>query len=103
MRALVLVLSLTLSPAAAEAAGGPLDGLCLSPGETHEAVASRQVVPPAQAIVTARKAAPNADLLRAALCRESEGLAYRIVLLRKDGRLVRVTLDAPSGRVKFIH
>ncbi len=102
MRAFVLGLSLIL-PLAAKAADRSLDGLCLSPGETHEAVATREVVPPTQAIVTARRAAPNADLLRAALCHESEGLAYRIVLLRKDGRLVRVTLDAPSGRVKFIH
>ena len=95
---------LTAGLAPAVGASDPaLAGLCLSAGASLEAVTSHQVVAPGQAIVLARRAAPNADVLRAALCEESEGLAYRIVLLRKDGRLVRVTIDAPSGKIKSVH
>ncbi len=76
---------------------------CLSPGDMSEAVAARQVVAPGAAIVLAREAVPNADVLRAALCHDPDALVYRIVVLRHDGRLVRVTVDAPSGKVKTVH
>lgn len=86
-------------PAAAQ---GDAQG-CLSSGDTSEAVAARQVVAPGAAIVLAREAVPNADVLRAALCRDPDVLVYRIVVLRQDGRVVRVTVDAPSGKVKTVH
>ncbi len=76
---------------------------CLSSGDMSEAVAARQVVAPGAAIVLAREAVPDADVLRAALCRDPDALVYRIVVLRHDGRLVRVTVDAPSGKVKTVH
>jgi uncharacterized membrane protein YkoI len=89
--------------ASAAASGQPAAGPCLSPGDASEEVATRRVVAPGQALVLARRAVPNADVLRAALCREPETLVYRITVLRPDGRLVRVTVDAPSGKVMSVH
>ena len=76
---------------------------CLSSGDASEAVSAKRVVAPGQALVLARRAVPNADILRASLCRDPDDLVYRITALRHDGRLVRVTVDAPSGRVKTVH
>jgi uncharacterized membrane protein YkoI len=76
---------------------------CLSPGDTVEIVTAHEVVPPSEALVHVRSAVPNSEILRASLCREPDALVYRIVLLTRDGRVVRVTLDAPSGKVKTIH
>ena len=75
---------------------------CLSSGDAFEAVASHQVVSPAAAIVAARQAVPNADVLRAALCREPGALVYLIMALRRDGRLMRVVVEAASGRIKTV-
>ncbi len=86
----------------ASSAAGGLETACLSSGDATEAVTTHKVVPPGRAIVLARRAVPNADVLRAALCRDPEALVYRITVLRPDGRLVRVTVDAPSGKVKTV-
>ena len=75
---------------------------CLSPGAAAEAVGARRVVAPEQALGQARRAVPNADVLRASLCQATEALVYRIMVLRPDGRLVHVTVDAPSGKVTAI-
>jgi uncharacterized membrane protein YkoI len=61
------------------------------------------VVTPGRAIVLARGAAPGAEVRRAALCREGNQLVYLIMALRKDGRVVRVTVDALSAKVKSVH
>ena len=76
---------------------------CLLSGEMSEAVSSRRVIAPAQAIRIARDVAANADVLRASLCRDGPALVYRILALRRDGRAVRVTVDAPSGKVLELH
>ena len=75
---------------------------CLSSGDALEVVSAHQVVTPGAAIVVARQAVPNSDVLRAALCRDPGSLVYMIMALRKDGRLVRVVVDAPSGKVKAV-
>ncbi|WP_134497670.1 PepSY domain-containing protein [Microvirga pakistanensis] len=76
---------------------------CLPPREMQEAVASKGVVAPASAVMTARRQVPNADVVRASLCRSSDTLVYVIMALQKDGRIVQVTIDGPSGRVKSVH
>ncbi|MCB8820041.1 PepSY domain-containing protein [Microvirga rosea] len=76
---------------------------CLLPREMQEAVASKGVVAPASAVITARRQVPNADVLRASLCRSNDDLVYVIMALQKNGRIVQVTIDGPSGRVKSVH
>jgi uncharacterized membrane protein YkoI len=77
--------------------------VCLSYGDTADVVASRKVIAPAQAIVAARHAVPNGDIMRASLCRNADALVYRLTAIRADGRVVRVTVDAPSGKVQTVH
>jgi uncharacterized membrane protein YkoI len=69
----------------------------------REAVAAKGVVTPASAVMTARKQVPNADVVRANLCHSDDALVYIIMALQKDGRIVQVTIDGPSGRVKSVH
>ena len=75
---------------------------CLSPRAVQEAVAAKGVVAPAAAVMTARRQFPNADVLRANLCRSEDDLVYVIMALQKNGRIVQVTIDGPSGRVKSV-
>jgi uncharacterized membrane protein YkoI len=76
---------------------------CIPQREMLEIISGKRVVTPASAIMTARREVPNADVLRANLCRSDESLIYVIVALRRDGRVVEVRIDAPSGHVKSIH
>lgn len=76
---------------------------CLPPRQMREAVASKGVIAPASAIMTARRQVPDAEVVRANLCRSSNALVYVIMALQKDGRIVQVTIDGPSGRVKSVH
>ncbi len=87
----------------ASAADRRPEQLCLSPGDTVEILNAHEVVTPSEVLVHARRAVPNSEVLRASLCRETDKLVYRIMLLTKDGRIVRVTVDAPSGKVVTIH
>jgi uncharacterized membrane protein YkoI len=75
---------------------------CLPPREMQEAVASKGVVAPASAVMTARRQVPGADVVRASLCRNSDALVYVIMALQKDGRIVQVMIDGSSGRVRSV-
>lgn len=73
--------------------------VCLSREEHQALVASKQALPAAQAIRTARSVQPNSDILRARLCRNGERMYYRVTLLRRDGKVVPVMVEAASGRL----
>ena len=104
MRLVWLVIGLWVMTGAAMAkkATAALEN-CLPPREMQEAVASKSIVAPASAIMTARKQVPNADVVRANLCRNSDALVYVIMVLQRNGRIVQVMIDGPSGRVKSVH
>lgn len=99
---LVIALWATMEGACAQSAAAALRN-CLPPREMQEAVASKSVVAPASAVVTARRQVPNADVVKASLCRSSDSLVYVIMALQKDGRIVQVMIDGSSGRVKSVH
>ena len=75
---------------------------CLSPRDMRGIVAGNRVVAPALAIGAARRAVPGADMLRATLCREADIFVYVISVLRKDGRVVHVVIDGPTGKVAAV-
>ena len=104
MRPVCLVIALwgLTGSAHAQSAAAALQN-CLPPREMQEAVASKGVVAPASAVITARRQVPNADVVRANLCRNSDTLVYVIMALQKDGRVVQVMIDGSSGRVKSVH
>jgi uncharacterized membrane protein YkoI len=104
MRLVYLVIALwgLTGSAHAQSAAAALQN-CLPPREMQEAVASKGVVAPASAVITARRQVPNSDVVRANLCRSSDTLVYVIMALQKDGRVVQVMIDGSSGRVKSVH
>ncbi|QFU17068.1 PepSY domain-containing protein [Microvirga thermotolerans] len=104
MRLVLSVIALGALVGASHAQGAPvaLDN-CLLPREMQEAVASKSIVAPASAVITARRQVPNADVVRASLCRSNDALVYVIMALQKNGRIVQVTIDGSSGRVKSVH
>ena len=104
MRLVYLVIALwgLAGSAHAQSASAALRN-CLPPREMQEAVASKGVIAPASAVITARRQVPNADVVRANLCRSSDTLVYVIMALQKDGRVVQVMIDGSSGRVKSVH
>ena len=92
-----------LAAAPGHAADEPRRVACLSSGEALDAVSSHKVIEPDRAIVVARDAAPGKEIVRAALCRDGEELVYLVLALGRDGRLLRVTVDAAAGKVKLVH
>ncbi|WP_230531850.1 PepSY domain-containing protein [Microvirga roseola] len=104
MRLVWLVIGLLAMMGAAHAQSAAKKALqnCLPPREMQEAVASKSVVTPASALMTARRQVPNSDVVRANLCRSSDALVYIITALQRDGRIVQVTIDGSSGRVKSV-
>jgi uncharacterized membrane protein YkoI len=103
MRLVCLVIALwgAMGAAYAQSASAVLRN-CLPPREMQEAVASKGVVTPASAVMTARRQVPGSDVVRASLCRNSDALVYVIVALQKDGRIVQVMIDGSSGRVRSV-
>ena len=75
---------------------------CFSQREMKDAVASNRVVAPALAVGAARRAVPGADMLKALLCSDGEVYLYVISVLQKDGRVVHVVVDGPSGKVAAV-
>ena len=71
---------------------------CLSSVETQDAVSEKRAVAPVIALRNARVHA-GGEVLRARLCRHEETLAYLVTALRKDGKVLRVVVDAVSGSV----
>jgi len=69
---------------------------CLTPSETRAAIARHRLVEPLGALRSAARKA-QAEPLRSRLCRRNGRFVYEMALLRRDGRVVRVFLDAASG------
>ena len=104
MRLTLLMIACWSLMGAAQAQGAPSAVLqnCVPSREMPEVVATSGVVSPAAAVMTARRQVPNADVVRANLCRSGSGFVYVIMALRKDGRVVQVMIDGPSGRVQSV-
>ena len=94
---LSLALLVCVSLTSVEPAAKP--EICLSAGEVQDVISQGKVIEPKAALHIVRQLAPGADVMRGGLCRRGEALTYRILALRKDGRLVHVTIDGPSGKV----
>jgi uncharacterized membrane protein YkoI len=92
-------------PAAQDA--GNEKPVCLSPAQRRELVAARKVVPLATAVravrgmaeARAKRGRTKGDIISARLCRGPDGLAYRLTVLARDGKVVRLTVDAVSGKL----
>ncbi len=74
---------------------------CLNKEQRAAVLAGGKVVTLSQAISAAR--ARKGDVVRARLCQRPSGLVYVLTLLRRDGKVVRMTVDAQSGRLAGGH
>ena len=93
--ALCVAASVLLPPRPFAAQIVPLQ--CLSTDETREEIASARLVQP---LVAMRRAAGDlhAEAVDGRLCRWNNELIYEISLLRRDGHIVRVLINAANGK-----
>ena len=76
---------------------GPRPPNCLLNPEIRDVMQSRQAVPPFRAVAEAMR--EGGDLVAIRLCRSPDPqLVYDVSVLRLDGRLVHVIIDASTGR-----
>jgi uncharacterized membrane protein YkoI len=71
---------------------------CLQAEETRHVVAEKDLVP-LQDIVRSVRSAHDAELISARLCETNGNMVYMIALLGKNGRVMRMTVDARSGEI----
>jgi uncharacterized membrane protein YkoI len=71
---------------------------CLSESEIREEVAAKRVIAQVAALRAAR-AAGGGEVVRARLCRGEKGLVYAITSLKRDGKVLRIEVDAVTGRL----
>ncbi len=95
---LVFISFITGLVAAPALAANPPHHACLSKAEQRAAVASHQALPLAQ-VVKQRRHGHRSELVRVRLCRHGEGLVYVLTLLRRSGKVSRVTVDAANGEL----
>jgi uncharacterized membrane protein YkoI len=73
-------------------------GYCLNRVEVRAAVVSAKAVKLTVA-VRAAKARLGGEVLRVKLCEGANGLVYLLTVLRRDGKVVHVTVDAATGQL----
>jgi len=98
LRHLIPVLLATLPAAPAMAAELPQHA-CLTKAEQRVAVAEHRAIALAEAVKILHAHGHRAELVRARLCRQGEGLAYVLTLLPRSGKVTRLTVDAANGEV----
>ena len=81
----------------------PVQANCLAAWEIQETLAQGKAIEPRKAISIAREQVSGADVMRGGLCRNGDTLIYQVLMLRKDGRVVSVTIDASSGKVVGVY
>jgi hypothetical protein len=75
---------------------------CFSVAQTREKIAQHRLAE-LFPLMRAESAANQADVLSTRLCRHNELFVYEINLLRRDGRMIRVLVDAVNGRPVSFH
>jgi uncharacterized membrane protein YkoI len=71
---------------------------CFTPEETREQVEKHGLVP-LNDIVRSARGNGQSDLISARLCETAGNLVYMIAMLGRDGKVMRLTVDARSGNV----
>ena len=70
---------------------------CLPPSEARAVIARNKLANPLPALRSASRRA-QAEPLRSRLCRVDERFVYEMTMLRRDGKVVRVFVDAQDAR-----
>jgi uncharacterized membrane protein YkoI len=91
-KSMVLVAALAFVLPSGSALAGPR---CLSKDQQRAMIANGKVVRLSVAVRAARRL--GGDVVRARLCQRDQGLAYMLTVLRRDGKVRVVAVDARSG------
>jgi hypothetical protein len=75
----------------------PVKAICLPSGETREEIKQRHLLEPF-AVLKAAAAQHKAEALSVKLCHIGDEFVYEISLLHRDGRFVRLIVNAASGK-----
>ncbi|WP_158810003.1 PepSY domain-containing protein [Beijerinckia sp. L45] len=70
---------------------------CFNPAETREKIISRRLSEPF-GLFRGAAGRVQGEALRAKLCRWNEDYVYEIALLRRDGHIIHVYINATSGQ-----
>jgi len=100
-RAAVVGLSLMAGGAfAAEGEARPVSSrlVCLNAADTRDQVKAHKLLEPYAALKSAAQQR-KAEALSAKLCVNGDDFVYVITLLHRDGRLIRVQMDAGTGKL----
>ncbi len=89
-------------PPDSRAKEGPPGLECFSVAQTRQKIAQHRLAEPFP-LMRAESSANQADALSTRLCRNGELFLYEINLLRRDGRVIRVFVDAASGKPSPYH
>jgi uncharacterized membrane protein YkoI len=92
----VAVVSAYLGSSAA-ARSEPAESVCFSAGETRDKILANGLFEPFHAMKSTAGRL-QAETIGIKLCRWNEELVYEISLLRRDGRVIHVFLDAKTGQ-----
>lgn len=93
----ILALAAVLPASAAALATERPSLQCLPIAETRQLISDRRLGDPFALMADVSHAA-HAEPINAKLCRDHDELVYEISLLRRDGRLMRIYLDAATGQ-----
>jgi uncharacterized membrane protein YkoI len=93
---IVAVVSAYLGSSAA-ARTEPAERVCFSAAETRDKILAHELFEPFHAI-RSEAGRLQAETIGIKLCRWSEELVYELSLLRHDGRVIHVFIDAKTGQ-----
>ena len=75
---------------------------CFTNAQTRRQIVDHRLVEPFLAMQSARGVGQG-DAISARLCETGDNFVYEIVLLRRDGHIVRVHVDAANGKAHQVH
>lgn len=89
---------LVVAGAATVAQAAEPGGRCVTRQQQRTMAAAHTVTPLAQVMRKVKKRY-GGEVLRARLCEKDEKLVYLLTVLARDGKVVRASVDASSGKI----
>jgi uncharacterized membrane protein YkoI len=94
----IAIATIVLAAIAAACVPAGAQSSCFSPDETREMVPRHGLIP-LNDVVRSARGTSAADLISARLCETQGNLVYMIAMLGRDGKVMRLTVDARTGDV----
>jgi uncharacterized membrane protein YkoI len=69
---------------------------CLTPDQRRTVAASGKVIPLSKAIRATK--ARRHEVVNARLCQGTKGLVYLLTVVARDGKVIRMAIDAQTGK-----